>query len=86
MPSYRQLEATPDRQNCIPPPLPSPFLSTGRKKFTKRTQSQNRTLPRASVPSLARFPCPSCVGPVGEIGARGKEAAGRILGALLEGQ
>jgi DEAD/DEAH box helicase domain-containing protein len=30
--------------------------------------------------------CPSCVGPVGEVGTRGKEAAGRILGALLEGQ
>ncbi len=29
--------------------------------------------------------CPSCVGPVGEVGARGKEAAGRILEALLEG-
>jgi DEAD/DEAH box helicase domain-containing protein len=26
--------------------------------------------------------CPSCVGPVGEIGDRGKQAAGRILGAL----
>ena len=30
--------------------------------------------------------CPSCVGPVGEVGTRGKEAAGRILEALLEGQ
>jgi DEAD/DEAH box helicase domain-containing protein len=29
--------------------------------------------------------CPSCVGPVGEIGERGKEAALRIAGALLEG-
>jgi DEAD/DEAH box helicase domain-containing protein len=27
--------------------------------------------------------CPSCVGPVGEIGERGKEAAGRILAELL---
>jgi DEAD/DEAH box helicase domain-containing protein len=27
--------------------------------------------------------CPSCVGPVGEIGERGKEAAGRILAQLL---
>jgi len=27
--------------------------------------------------------CPSCVGPVGEVGARGKEAAARILEALL---
>ena len=26
--------------------------------------------------------CPSCVGPVGEIGERGKEAARRILAAL----
>ena len=33
--------------------------------------------------------CPSCVGPAGEIGERGKEAAGRILeelGALLSAQ
>ncbi|MBM3744557.1 MAG: DEAD/DEAH box helicase [Acidobacteria bacterium] len=29
--------------------------------------------------------CPSCVGPVGEVGARGKEAATRILEALLAG-
>lgn len=28
--------------------------------------------------------CPSCVGPGGEVGERGKEAAGRILTALLE--
>ncbi len=28
--------------------------------------------------------CPSCVGPVGEIGDRGKEAAARILAGLLE--
>ena len=28
--------------------------------------------------------CPSCVGPAGEIGEHGKEAAGRILAALLE--
>jgi DEAD/DEAH box helicase domain-containing protein len=27
--------------------------------------------------------CPSCVGPVGEVGERGKEVATRILGALL---
>lgn len=27
--------------------------------------------------------CPSCVGPVGEVGARGKQVARRILGALL---
>ena len=27
--------------------------------------------------------CPSCVGPVGEVGSRGKEAAARILGELL---
>jgi DEAD/DEAH box helicase domain-containing protein len=27
--------------------------------------------------------CPSCVGPVGEVGERGKATAGRILGALL---
>ena len=27
--------------------------------------------------------CPSCVGPVGEVGDRGKEVAGRILDALL---
>jgi DEAD/DEAH box helicase domain-containing protein len=27
--------------------------------------------------------CPSCVGPVGEVGDRGKEAAGRILAELL---
>ena len=27
--------------------------------------------------------CPSCVGPVGEVGERGKEVAGRILRALL---
>jgi DEAD/DEAH box helicase domain-containing protein len=26
--------------------------------------------------------CPSCVGPAGEVGERGKEAAGRILAAL----
>jgi DEAD/DEAH box helicase domain-containing protein len=26
--------------------------------------------------------CPSCVGPVGEVGERGKELAGRILAAL----
>jgi DEAD/DEAH box helicase domain-containing protein len=29
--------------------------------------------------------CPSCVGPVGEIGERGKEAALRVAGALMEG-
>ncbi len=28
--------------------------------------------------------CPSCVGPVGEIGDRGKEAARRILAELLK--
>lgn len=28
--------------------------------------------------------CPSCVGPVGEVGERGKETAARILGALVE--
>ncbi|MGD0013285.1 MAG: Zn-binding domain-containing protein, partial [Bryobacteraceae bacterium] len=28
--------------------------------------------------------CPSCVGPAGEIGERGKEAAARILGELLK--
>jgi DEAD/DEAH box helicase domain-containing protein len=27
--------------------------------------------------------CPSCVGPIGEVGERGKEVAGRILAALL---
>jgi DEAD/DEAH box helicase domain-containing protein len=27
--------------------------------------------------------CPSCVGPIGEVGERGKEVAGRILRALL---
>jgi len=27
--------------------------------------------------------CPSCVGPVGEVGERGKEAAGRILAELV---
>jgi DEAD/DEAH box helicase domain-containing protein len=27
--------------------------------------------------------CPSCVGPIGEVGERGKQAAGRILDALL---
>jgi DEAD/DEAH box helicase domain-containing protein len=27
--------------------------------------------------------CPACVGPVGEVGERGKEAASRILGELL---
>lgn len=27
--------------------------------------------------------CPSCVGPVGEVGERGKEVAGRILKELL---
>jgi DEAD/DEAH box helicase domain-containing protein len=27
--------------------------------------------------------CPSCVGPVGEVGERGKEAAGRILTKLI---
>jgi DEAD/DEAH box helicase domain-containing protein len=27
--------------------------------------------------------CPSCVGPIGEVGERGKETAGRILGELL---
>ena len=29
--------------------------------------------------------CPSCVGPVGEVGTRGKEAAARIVAALLAG-
>ncbi len=29
--------------------------------------------------------CPSCVGPVGEVGERGKEVAGRILAELLNG-
>jgi DEAD/DEAH box helicase domain-containing protein len=28
--------------------------------------------------------CPSCVGPVGEVGERGKEVAGRILGELMQ--
>ncbi len=28
--------------------------------------------------------CPSCVGPIGEVGERGKEAAGRILAELLK--
>jgi DEAD/DEAH box helicase domain-containing protein len=27
--------------------------------------------------------CPSCVGALGEVGERGKEAAGRFLGALI---
>ena len=27
--------------------------------------------------------CPSCVGPVGEVGERGKEVARRILGELM---
>jgi DEAD/DEAH box helicase domain-containing protein len=27
--------------------------------------------------------CPSCVGPIGEVGERGKEVAGRILKYLL---
>ena len=27
--------------------------------------------------------CPSCVGPIGEVGERGKEVAGRILAQLL---
>jgi len=27
--------------------------------------------------------CPSCVGPIGEVGERGKEVAGRILKELL---
>jgi DEAD/DEAH box helicase domain-containing protein len=27
--------------------------------------------------------CPSCVGPIGEVGERGKEVTGRILAALL---
>ena len=27
--------------------------------------------------------CPSCVGPIGEVGERGKEVAGRIVAALL---
>jgi DEAD/DEAH box helicase domain-containing protein len=30
--------------------------------------------------------CPSCVGPVGEVGERGKEVAGRILALLSEVQ
>ena len=29
--------------------------------------------------------CPSCVGPIGEVGEWGKEVAGRILGGLLKG-
>ena len=28
--------------------------------------------------------CPSCVGPMGEVGERGKEAALKILGRLLQ--
>ena len=28
--------------------------------------------------------CPSCVGPVGEIGENGKQTASRILGELLK--
>jgi DEAD/DEAH box helicase domain-containing protein len=43
---------------------------------------------RDTAELLARCPCgdgcPSCVGPVGEIGERGKQAAMRILAALLE--
>jgi DEAD/DEAH box helicase domain-containing protein len=30
--------------------------------------------------------CPSCVGPIGEVGERGKEVTGRILRAILVGQ
>jgi DEAD/DEAH box helicase domain-containing protein len=29
--------------------------------------------------------CPSCVGPVGEVGEKGKEVAGKILAGLLAG-
>jgi DEAD/DEAH box helicase domain-containing protein len=45
---------------------------------------------RDTAELLARCPCgdgcPSCVGPVGEIGERGKYAAQRILEALCHGQ
>jgi DEAD/DEAH box helicase domain-containing protein len=45
---------------------------------------------RDTAELLARCPCgdgcPSCVGPVGEIGERGKAAAMRILGALCQEQ
>jgi DEAD/DEAH box helicase domain-containing protein len=30
--------------------------------------------------------CPSCVGPVGEVGERGKEVAQRLLSPLIRGQ
>ena len=30
--------------------------------------------------------CPSCVGPAGEVGERGKEVAARVLAALLHGR
>ena len=45
---------------------------------------------RDTAELLARCPCgdgcPSCVGPVGEIGERGKYAAMRILSALCQEQ
>jgi DEAD/DEAH box helicase domain-containing protein len=40
-----------------------------------------------AVTLLAACPCeagcPSCVGPIGEVGERGKEVAGRILKELV---
>jgi pantothenate kinase len=54
------------------------------EKITKRTQTHGR-LGLADRHRLRPGGCPSCVGPVGEVGARGKEAAARIVAALLAG-
>ncbi len=50
---------------------------------------QTKKLLQGAEELISRCPCeegcPSCVGPVGEIGNRGKEAALRVLGLLKEG-
>jgi DEAD/DEAH box helicase domain-containing protein len=56
-------------------------LSAPLFKMTGKLLSHARDL-LAACPCEAG--CPSCVGPIGEVGERGKEAAGRILEELLK--
>ena len=50
---------------------------------------QHRRLVQTAADLIGACPCesgcPSCVGPVGEVGEKGKEVALRVAAALLEG-